>query len=198
MKSLFRYLLIGLSVFLVIGCSTPSPTETPLAQDTVVPSESPLPLDGYPYPGPVTRTPFDYTTDPGGYPEPESAQFFENLPDSLDIPTPQADTGIVMGQLLTPDEDGEPYYGTLYLARTLETDAEGMPPIIAFSEGEDPLSTQDKTGTFLFVDIPPGKYALALWSPVTSTIIQDPEIDDYMVFEVKAGEVTDLGVIIIP
>jgi hypothetical protein len=145
----------------------------------------------------VTPSVFDYTQDQG-YPEPAITPFFANLPDALTIPDPKADLGIVIGQLLTPGPGGEPYYTTLYLARTIESDQGDMPPIIAFSESEDPVSTQDKAGAFMFVDVPPGKYALAIWSPLTSTIIQSPDSEDYLVFEVKAGETTDLGIIAIP
>ena len=70
--------------------------------------------------------------------------------------------------------------------------------MIAFSESDAPNSIQDNEGHFLFVNISPGTYALALWSPVASTIIQDPDTQLYLIFEVRAGEVTDLGVIGIP
>jgi hypothetical protein len=70
--------------------------------------------------------------------------------------------------------------------------------MIGFSEDDNPIADQDKLGNFLFVDIPPGIYALAIWSPITSTIIQEPDSPDYMLVEVKAGETTDLGIISIP
>ncbi len=186
-----------LLIFLNTSCSAPTPAETVEAGASEVPEASPTLFSVYPYPAPVTPTLFDYTKEEG-YPIPESTPFFENLPDLLVIPTPGAETGVVVGQLLTPGPGGEPYYSTLYLARTIFADEEDMPPIIAFSEAEDPVSTQDKTGRFLFTDVPPGEYALALWSPVSSTILQEPDTEEYLVFEVKAGEVTDLGIIAIP
>jgi hypothetical protein len=138
-----------------------------------------------------------YTPDPG-YPSPLVTPFFADLPESLEIPEPSSDTGIIIGQLLTPGPGGQPYYATLYLAQTIEASEEGYPPIISFSEAENPVAQQDKSGKFLFVDISPGEYALAIWSPISSTIVQDPDTGDYLVFEVKAGEITDLGVISIP
>lgn len=198
MKYSSIFLIVSLFLIVITGCqsSTPSPTLEALPEVTDTPSV------GYPEPGPgypagPTPTQFDYSADPG-YPVPEVTPFFADLPEKLDIPTPEAGTGIVVGQLLTPGPGGEPFYNQLYLARTLEADKEGYPPVITFSENEDPVSTQDKTGTFLFVNIKPGVYALAMWAPVASTIIQDPETQDYMLFEVREGETTDLGVIAIP
>lgn len=198
MKFSYIYLIAALFAIVITGCqsSTPSPTLEALPEVTDTPS-SELPEPGPGYPAGPSPTPFDYSSDLG-YPVPEITPFFENLPEKLTIPTPEAGTGIVVGQLLTPGPGGEPFYNQLYLARTLEADKEGYPPVITFSEAEDPVSSQDKTGTFLFINIKPGVYALAMWAPVASTIIQDPETQDYMLFEVREGETTDLGVIAIP
>lgn len=197
MKRIQKIYLSILLIFLISSCSSPTPAETVAVSVSEIPDESPTPFSVYPYPAPATSTPFDYTKEEG-YPVPGTTPFFENLPESLVIPTPEAETGVVVGQLLTPGPGGEPYYGTLYLARTISSDTEGMPPIIAFSESEDPVSIQDKTGRFLFTAVLPGEYALALWSPVSSTILQKPDSEEYLVFAVRAGEVTDLGIIAIP
>lgn len=193
-RSALRFLgpvIFGLMI--LSGCSNP----TPIPTETEPVLETPIVPVGYPYPFPVTSTEFVYTPAPG-YPSPPVTPFYSELPDSLEIPAPSPDTGVVVGQLLTPGPGGQPYYATLYLAHTIEASEEGYPPIISFSEVENPVAQQDKSGKFLFVDISPGEYALAIWSPISSTIIQDPDTGDYLVFEVKAGDVTDLGVISIP
>jgi hypothetical protein len=184
-----RLLLLTLIAgLLVSACSSATPAPT-------IPAEIPPPdAEGYPF-GP-TSTPFDYTKD--GYPEPESTPFFLELAEELEIPAPGEDTGILTGQLLTPGPGGEPYYGTVYLARTITTDQEGMPPIVAFSEGVDPVAEQDRSGRFILKDIQPGIYALVIWTPVASTVIADQGTGEYRTFEVKAGEVTDVGIIGIP
>lgn len=187
-------IFIVLTLFLLIGCSKPTPVPT----ETEAVLETPSGPVGYPYPYPLGEVTEVYTPDPG-YPPPPITPFFADLPDTLEIPEPPSDKGVITGQLLTPGPGGQPYYATLYLAHTIESSEDGgYPPIISFSEDENPIAQQDKSGRFLFVDIPPGEYALAIWSPISSTIIQDPDTGDYLVFTVKAGEITDLGVISIP
>lgn len=190
------YLYMCLLTLILVSCqsTTPSPTSTDNQVATQTPSVG-YPIEGYPA-GP-TPTLFDYTSDTG-YPIPESTPFYAEYPDLLEIPTPKAETGIVTGQMLTPGPGGQPFYNPLYLASTIPASIEGYPPVIALSEDDAPSSIQDKQGTFLFLNIPPGTYALALWSPVASTIILDPETQNYLLIEVRAGEVTDLGVIGIP
>lgn len=196
------YLLISLLILLIAilfaGCGQldPAPIETAPAATglaTSAPAEIPE-VSGYP--AGATPTPFDYSQE--GYPAPETTSPSVELPASLEIPEPEADSGIVTGQLLTPGPGGSPYIGSLYLASTIASDQEGFPPIVAFSDQVDPLAVQDQSGRFLFTDIAPGNYSLVIWNPVASTVIEEPGTNDYMVFEVKAGEVTDLGVIGIP
>jgi hypothetical protein len=200
------YLIVSLFSIVITGCQSSTSSPTLAANPTSSPTLAANPevtitaFIGYPEPGyPTDPTPtlFDYSSDTG-YPVPESTPFFADLPEKLVIPTPEAGTGIVVGQLLTPGPGGQPFYNQLYLARTLQADQEGYPLVTTFSEDEDPVASQDKTGTFLFVNIKPGVYALAIWAPVASTIYQDPETQDYMLFEVREGETTDLGIIGIP
>ena len=200
------HLLILIAALLLSGCGQldPAPPIEPTAALTGAPvlltpaaseaAELPA-VDAYP--AGVTPTPFDYSLEEG-YPAPETSSPPEELPESLDIPEPASDRGIVTGQLLTPGPGGSPYIGSLYLASTITSDQEGFPPIVAFSDQTDPLAIQDRTGRFLFSDVPPGIYALVIWNPVSSTVIEEPGTNDYLVFEVEAGEVTDLGVIGIP
>lgn len=209
----FLVIAAGLAIF-TVACSSSSPTtqatstSSPTqiqATDEIVsspvveegyPAEG-YPVDGYPAGSPPTSTPFDYTLEEG-YPAPEFTPDIDSLPDEISIPTPQPSSGVITGQLLSPGPGGEPYYTTLFLADTIPADQEGYPPMVSFSEQDSPVADQDKMGYFVFVDVPPGQYALAVWSPLTSTIIQEPDSPDYMLIDVSAGETTDLGIIGIP
>jgi hypothetical protein len=190
-------LLVLVAALLFAGCGQLDPVPVETAPATTAPTVSAdLPVDGG-YPAGATPTPFDYSQEEG-YPAPEASSPPEELPESLEIPEPAADSGVVTGQLLTPGPGGSPYIGSLYLASTISSDQEGFPPIVAFSDQTDPLGLQDQTGRFLFSDVAPGTYALVIWTPVASTVIEEPGTNEYMLFEVEAGEVTDLGVIGIP
>lgn len=125
-------------------------------------------------------------------PTPASSEFL--------IPTPTADTGVVTGQLLTPGPGGRPYIATLYLATFVYPQGNvDAPPLISFSEETSLQGVQDPaTGRFYFANVPPGKYAIIIWTPVVSMPLRDAETSMEITFEVKAGEVTDLGVIAIP
>jgi hypothetical protein len=37
-----------------------------------------------------------------------------------------------------------------------------------------------------------------VWNPYNSIVIQDEKKENYLVFEVKPGEITDLGTILFP
>jgi hypothetical protein len=116
------------------------------------------------------------------------------------IPTANLDTGVVKGQLLTPDAGGKPYITELYLGKTIYANGvAGSAPVISFSERDSPKGIQDQgTGIFYFADVPPGEYALINWNPAFSMAIKNSETQADLIFTVKANETTDLGVLLIP
>lgn len=213
-KSYIFILTLLLVTFLLAACSGTAPAVTTStevsvaviepttsqaneqqAEQIVEPTATFLP-GVYPGPPPVVPT-FDYTGEaypvPTGDPTPTQPE-----PTPITVPTPSQDLGIVTGTLLTSDPDQQPYLTDLYLGSTIPADKEGFPPMVSLSEATDPKAAQDKTGFFLFTNIKPGFYALIVWNPITSTVIQDEKKENYYVFEVKAGEVTDLGEIYFP
>jgi len=115
-------------------------------------------------------------------------------------PTPTSQTGVVTGQLLTPGPGGKPYIATLYLGTFLypENDPDGS-PLITFSEQTSLQGVQDQqTGHFYFANVTPGKYTIIIWTPVMSMPLRDAKTRTEITFEVKAGEITNLGIIAIP
>ena len=117
-----------------------------------------------------------------------------------DIPTPTTRSGVVTGRLLTPDEHGKPYISVLYLGNVLRSsDNPSAPPLISFSEQYSIKGDQDpQTGQFYFSNVPPGEYAIIIWTPAISMPLKDPRTKQEIIFRVEPGKVTDLGIIVIP
>jgi hypothetical protein len=190
-------IILIIATILLASCkpeveTTPSPSPT-LTQEPISPSDEV-------YPPPSIATPFDYTKDEP-YPAPDDLPLptpQATLP-LIQIPTPHEYLGVVTGRLVTPiGESLLPYLATLYLANTIPPDQEGYPPMIAFSEDTSPIAIQDNTGRFFIDQIEPGDYALVIWTPIASNVIMNQETEDYLVFTVYPGEITDLDNIIIP
>ena len=133
-----------------------------------------------------------------GYPAPTSNASAKTTPTLIKIPAAKADTAVVTGILLTPDEKGQPYLGNIILGRAVQAKQPGFPPMISYSDDIKTTAAQDATGRFLFTNIPPGQYALLSSTPITATIILDTKTNTPFLFDVKAGEVKDLGIIPVP
>ena len=108
-------------------------------------------------------------------------------------PTPQAGLGIVHGTLQV---EGQPAAGqTLYLVPLIAT-GDSM-SVAGLDTNTDPRTETDAAGNFLFVGIAPGEYALAIISPIGPVVIRGTD-DDEITADVRADEVTQLGIIDIP
>ena len=117
----------------------------------------------------------------------------------IDIPDPSPGFGVVTGRLLRLSADSEPYIADLYLGVAIPADQSEFDPIISFSQESDPKAIQNLiSGEFLFTNISPGTYALVIWTPIGSNIIQEPGSDKFLLIEVMDGELLDLGTIEIP
>ena len=131
----------------------------------------------------------DYLLDP-------TQQVLENDQDSS-IPTPENGTSVLSGQMLTPGIGGKPYVGDLYLANLLHPNESNQPPLIKFSEAQNPKAKVNSEGLFFFTDIEPGEYALIVYSLGGTYIISDSD-GQTMFITVEADSVVDLGIIEIP
>ncbi len=147
------------------------------------------------YPGPQPQPPVVVVT-PAPYPGPLPSPTSPPQPFVFTVPTPTSQTGVVKGQTL--DTTGKPYIGAIYVGRAIYSTQATAEPIISFSD-QDPMATQDPaTGNFAIGQVAPGKYALVLWTPVAKTVVTDPKTGANLIFEVTAGQTTDLGVVTIP
>lgn len=160
---------IALCTGLLLSCATdePSPTPTISVGATVAPSAT------------VEPPP---TTNPTYL-----------LPTASPLPldsTPLPDKGIVRGRLV---ETGRASGGQLvYLAPVLKPVEPGSIGVARLDPASDPRAEADEAGQFIFLDVLPGQYALALMSPVGAVLIQGSDGGDIIVI-VEAGQAVDLG-----
>ena len=185
----------------------------PLKQDTPV---KPTPVS-YPYPA-ETRSP-SFTSD-GGYPTPVSYPYPAETRSSsvintwvyptpettsggqptqaapFVIPTPAADSGVVIGKLI--DSSGKPFINLMYLGYTVPADQPGFPPVVLFDQDTSPRSVQDADGRFYFANVPPGTYGLIIWNWLNPQAYEDARTNQFMLIEVTAGDTKNLGEIVIP
>jgi hypothetical protein len=79
----------------------------------------------------------------------------------------------------------------LYLAKIIHPETEGM-GIAALDPVNDPRAESDTSGYYVFLNVPPGRYALGILSPIGAVLIQQPTGLE-IIIEVQAGQVTDVG-----
>jgi hypothetical protein len=183
-------------VFVVSACQDEVSDLDPAGEESSVDSSSEAIAPIEPYPAKTVTLPSVAEPYPAAITP--TTMTVEEATEILDIPTPTTDLAVVTGLLLRESGDG-PYLTTLYLGNTIYANGqEDSPPLVTFSEGESPAGIQDpNTGRFLFTDVPPGEYGIINWTAVVSSLVHDAETQQDLLFEVKANEVKDLGVILI-
>ncbi len=175
--------ILGLLILMAAGCGIqsgedlPSPSTTP-SSPPVTPAETPTaPLPGpTPIPGPTsTSTP---------------------LPSPTPIPTPIPTKGAITGQLIGR-ESGEPAGGlVVYLGEVSYMQPSSI-PVVTMKQQASPHTMADESGHFAFSDLEPETYALILWTPAKSFVINDPETGQGLLVTVEAGVIAELGEIIV-
>ena len=122
------------------------------------------------------------------------------IPPTLVAPVPEAGKGGIIGRLASGSLNGPGYVGgDLYLGSLIPADDPKAQPMVSFSEGIDPKAgVYQSDGRFAFNNVQPGNYALVVWNPVTSFVVELPNGGGMVQVKVEPDKVTDLGVIVIP
>jgi len=111
----------------------------------------------------------------------------------LAIPTPSADVGVVHGKILSM-ETGKPPEANIYLSKDITADDPEVPAMLSFSFQTNPRAQIDEEGNFIFKDIPPGVYAITLWTPPNNAyFIPADDGQDYLWVVVEEGKSLDIG-----
>jgi hypothetical protein len=178
-------ILFLLLTFLISGCSSINENSEIMTKD-----ESPFPLSQE-----------TLTINESGNLYPVFQTGVESLPETLEIPVTNSETGIVMGKLLSISNDNKPYINVwLFLGNQIASneDIKDAPVLVSISPTSDFHASQALDGGFLFTDVIPGKYSLVLWTPMNTSLLRDEETNIYVSVEVKAGELVNLGSIHLP
>ena len=173
----------------LFGCAPQQETET---------TQSPAELEtSYPLDQPQERPTIDYSDQ--GYPVEEQGSSSEYV-DSLTIPTPDETSAVVLGQLIEQATNAPYLAPGLYLGALINTDPDDpeLPSVFSISTDNDPKAVQALDGAFVFSEVPPGQYALVIWSPMSLNLVKNPATSQELLIEVAAGETLDLGTIVIP
>ena len=110
------------------------------------------------------------------------------------LPTTTADTGALTGVLLLRTEDGFKPVADIKVAigKTLSDD-EGTERVVAYEPSTAPVAYTDSTGRFVFEELQSGRYGLILDIVMNSFLLYKEGTLDAILFDITAGEVTDLG-----
>ena len=113
-------------------------------------------------------------------------------------PSPRPNTGVVIGKLDSSQTGFHYTAQDIYLGRLVPASQPNVEPAVAFTYGEDPGTTmRNPDGTFAFTDIVPGNYALMIWTPGGSFVIETPKGGMIKVV-VEKDKTTDLGSVPLP
>jgi len=104
------------------------------------------------------------------------------------------DKGTVTGQLVDqltgkPLADLLLYLGGIMPLKVGEVENHSIIVMLKSS----PSTASDAEGRFRFTNVPPGVYALVLWSPHNSTIVSDPKTKLDILITVEANKTADMG-----
>ncbi len=112
------------------------------------------------------------------------------------VPPSRPGTGTVLGRLNFTSDRSAPYNAQdLYLGNLIPAGVPDASPAVSFSYDTNPhTAVHAADGTFAFVNVPPGTYALLVWTPGISFVIESPPNEPLQV-AVEADKTTDLGII---
>ena len=108
------------------------------------------------------------------------------------VPTPVPTKGAITGQLIGR-ESGEPEGGLIVFLGEVSYLEPDLIPVITMRQQSSPNTMTDESGRFAFVDLEPGSYALILWTPANSVVVDQPETGEGLFVTVEAGSITDIG-----
>ena len=182
MRRLILSALLLPAVLLLAACV---PTENPPAAGTSTAGIDPN-ASGYPGPENLYEPPYPIE----GF---DRETFEQSVTPNAPPPSFSADTGAMTIRLAYPD-GSRPVRGQLFFAAgTIPVQGVDEAFIPALDAETAPSGHSDNLGVLVISEIPPGKYALTLMTPLGPILVENAETDEPIVFEITANTLTDLG-----
>ena len=186
----FRAALALLCLLAAAACSAdptqaPGATAEPTTDRAGYPASEGYPVsDGYPVEGEDPPYPIE---------DGEADAFEENLTPVAPPPEVTADTGAFSLKLFYA-ATGDPVRGQLFFAAEM-LPVEGMEDsyVPKLHQASAPSGSSDSGGQVHISTIPPGKYSLAVITPLGPVLVEQQGTQEPITFDIIAGEVTDLG-----
>ena len=189
MKPNRHHLSLGAAALLLIGmllsaCNGSAPTATTEPTAAAVPTDAP---NGEGYPAPEGYQP--------PYPVEDTwIEIFEqNLTPNAPPPEVSAATGALQVVLRYSDSERPVRGQQMFATGTLPVSEIEGGFVPALDPNNDSFGFTDSHGLLVISDIPPGQYALSLITPLGAILIEEFDTREAVLFEIVAGEVTDLG-----
>ena len=109
------------------------------------------------------------------------------------LPQPAPGTGVILG-MLKVENTNQPMVGIeLYLAQHIGATQDT--PIYKLDPDSAPHVITGGEGRFVFKDIPPGRYAIVIWTPFNSFLVRNPATGSELVIDVEPDRVYDVGIL---
>lgn len=110
---------------------------------------------------------------------------------SRELPQPAEGKAILTGVLKVEHTDTAMMGVELYLANHIGATPDT--PMYSMDPSSAPRTATDNEGYFVFRDVPPGHYAIVVWSPFNSFLIRDPKTKLSFALDVQPNQVYDIG-----
>jgi len=111
--------------------------------------------------------------------------------------TQDAKLGRLTGKLLLKTTSGDtPVVGRILYLAVLSKDASGKETGAGFSRTDSPRTYSDVDGSFIFANVPVGRYALIMDMVTASYMLKKPADKTDMIADIQVGKTTDLGALV--
>jgi hypothetical protein len=173
-------LLLGLTIIVAAcgGGDEPAPTETPAEtpEQSAAP-ESPLAAPESPLAGPES---------PLATPAGSTAEI---------VAETSSTTGAFVGVLrINSETRQEPVRNVIVALARVIVDENGAERATGYDAANAPQTKTDDEGRMVIHNVPPGRYGIILDAVTLQVMLNDPDTGETILVDIKAGEVTDIGV----